>query len=364
MQVIPNPILPPLLNFQRNVPPLLVEDWNVALDFNLKFRTTNTSSVLRLIYGFFEYYNKFDFENHLISPLMGRTYNRKYLHDKPPAEMSRYFRHLEREPKDKLNLEHSICVQDPHRLNINLTNCTMISFLSFKQHLSTMCQHIELAKSKSVDLEKVGLLSELFAMRVTPIAKGARNRNADAMAIEPTEAELKAAKLSLGGEPDDKSIMAHWKDLVVVFFKEILPLTVLNVVEKPANVSPATKNAIVLCQFIASIDFADKPKNGVDEEPLIPTYRTAVLDRHLENLKKLLLAEKKEQIGLQFEITLSTTAGQSSNSITVIVHSPRCGKTNVSKAVKGQFEQLRSFFWSKDGIRMVLTKLFSMLNDV
>lgn len=284
---------------------------------------------------------------------MGRTYDRRTLHDKPhPVEFQRYFQYLTREPKMGLLSTYQICVQDPHRLNINVTNCSIVSFLSFKQHLETMSKHLAAAAKASVNLEKVGLLAELFALRVLPITKSQRRQlsttNPNEIIMEPSETELTAVKRKLNNDPEADAIKKRWTELTVEYFERILNLTVLDIVVN----TPDKPN--VLRQFTANINLND------DSQSSAPRYGSPALDRHLKCLYKLLLAEKQK--GMQFNITLSSTNDRSS--VIVCVDSPRCGKTNVSRAVRRQFEQMRSFFLSKDGIRSIVVKLFDQLNDL
>lgn len=354
-QVIPNPILPPLINLQKNVSPHNIDGWNVALDCNHFFKTNNNRSVLFLLYGFFMYYHAFDFKNNLICPLLGCTLNRETLHDAPqPIEMSRYFSHVEREPNDKLAAQHNLCVQDPHRLSINVTKTTAGSYLAFKQHLKTMCEHIQQATRSSVDTEKVGLLAKLLTMRVAPIPKAKRQPDPDRMKIEPIKAELEAVKVQLGGEPDDYTIMERWMELVVLFYDRILEVTVLNITTNQLeNTSENSSN--VLRKFTANIDL-----NNKTDKPNSVNYGTPALERKLKFIRNLLGYEKK--VSLQFDITL--VAADDSTSITVIVDKPRCGKTTTTNSIQHHFDTMRSFFWSNSGIRGVVSKLFDQLNTV
>lgn len=70
LQSIPNPIVPPIDSFQRNVQPRLVNGYNFAFDHSFRNVTTNALSVVDLLKGFFDFYCDFDFFM-LISPLHG-----------------------------------------------------------------------------------------------------------------------------------------------------------------------------------------------------------------------------------------------------------------------------------------------------
>lgn len=318
------------------------------------FPTTNTSSVFYLLYGFFGFYAAFDFDKNLVCTMMGRTYDRKTLHDEPRApELSAYFRYLEREPKDGLNADHQICVQDPHRLNVNVTRCSAASFLMFKQHLHTMCQHILHAPSDQS--ERVQLLAELFAMRATPIKKV---RGPRTLQITPFKSELDALTAHLGGEPDAETVMQRWREQSVEFFDQMLRgITALDV-ETDTSIATAGDAMTVVRRYKVTVH-PDK-SSFAENQPAATDYKVRNLERKLKALHNFLKQEKPA--GLQFDITLGTIGDGCD--IHFNVDSERCTADTLSDAAKRQFERLRTFLLTTPAIRCVITARFKDLNPV
>lgn len=118
LQSIPNPIVPPIIEFQRNVRPYLVNGHNFAFDYSLPNLTRNRQRFSELLLGFFEFYNNFDFKTNVISPLYGRSFSKNNVYENNPREFARYLEILRLNPNSKqLQLNKCLCIQDPFEIS-------------------------------------------------------------------------------------------------------------------------------------------------------------------------------------------------------------------------------------------------------
>lgn len=118
LQQLEEPILPPIIEFQRNVPPVYENHYNFAFDMSFKFTTNNCWRFSELLLGFFKFYSKFDFASNIICPLYGKTISKKDI-VKPCEELQRYKDILKMqtpEMRQKMQLNKRICIQDPFQL--------------------------------------------------------------------------------------------------------------------------------------------------------------------------------------------------------------------------------------------------------
>ncbi|XP_072929550.1 speckle targeted PIP5K1A-regulated poly(A) polymerase-like isoform X2 [Epargyreus clarus] len=69
-------ILPPIAMLQKNVPPVMMDGWNVAFE-RINYESNTTKSIYQLLGEFFEFYSEFKFVNLLISPYLGGFVDRK-----------------------------------------------------------------------------------------------------------------------------------------------------------------------------------------------------------------------------------------------------------------------------------------------
>lgn len=128
LQSIPSPIVPPIAEFQMNVRNVMVEDFNFAFDYNYPNNTRNQQRCSRLLLGFFQFYDGFDFESQVISPLHGRAFARSDVKASKLAEFARYDAILNQRERYKrpLYMKSPICIQDPFEItnSISVRLCT------------------------------------------------------------------------------------------------------------------------------------------------------------------------------------------------------------------------------------------------
>lgn len=115
LQTLPKPIVPPIAEFQRNVPPAMHSHYNFAFDYSLPNKTDNQSQLPELLLGFFKFYRVFDFTNLVICPLYGKTLRKTDVRERKVVELQRYKEILFRSNEMPMFLD-SICIQDPFEI--------------------------------------------------------------------------------------------------------------------------------------------------------------------------------------------------------------------------------------------------------
>ncbi|KAL1509669.1 hypothetical protein ABEB36_004375 [Hypothenemus hampei] len=114
-------------------------DYVVTLDEMKTYVKTYDDSISELLINFFKYYTKFNFSQHVISPLLGNTIMRIWFSEGEtynlPPEMSPYLDQLNNDDKEVFRIDSHMCIQDPFDLSHNLTKAvkqdTVSRFQSF-----------------------------------------------------------------------------------------------------------------------------------------------------------------------------------------------------------------------------------------
>ncbi|XP_076301157.1 speckle targeted PIP5K1A-regulated poly(A) polymerase [Lasioglossum baleicum] len=154
-------IIPPLLEFQKNCQPHVINGWQVNFDENTKLPPiTNTSSIPQLLYGFFIFYSTFTFKSNVICPLDGKVHTELEFNDVEnlPHYMDRYKVCAVKDDENcKFKVNRPMCVQDPIELNYNITaNTPHSTFDAFVQYCTigaAVCT--EASKNDYKDLLKI-----------------------------------------------------------------------------------------------------------------------------------------------------------------------------------------------------------------
>lgn len=101
----------------------------------------STQTVVQLLHGFFTYYNKFDFSNNVVCPLIGHPVRKHYFYkpqDLPYAMDSYVSRVTKSKHAEKFRTKCYMCVQDPFDLSHNLTKGTSQAILN---KFKILCSH-------------------------------------------------------------------------------------------------------------------------------------------------------------------------------------------------------------------------------
>lgn len=149
LQQLRKPMLPPIIFFQTKMEPVLYDSDNLAFNFSLKSQQSIGNN-LELFLGFFKFYDKFDFDNQLISPLYGRTFPRANFEREFPNYFQRYRQILNANPM-KSPLEFSKFgphIQNPFSICRTLpTDMTNTGFTTFKTIIGLMANACRLIRS-------------------------------------------------------------------------------------------------------------------------------------------------------------------------------------------------------------------------
>lgn len=132
LQQLTVPILPPIIEFQRRVPPYFVNGYNFAFDDRLTNQTMNQSRCSDLLMGFFKFYSNFDFDSQVICPLFGKAFRKVDIADKKLPEFRRYHEMLQLNPNlSSLQFNKCICIQDPFEITHSIPG--LIATLEFQK---------------------------------------------------------------------------------------------------------------------------------------------------------------------------------------------------------------------------------------
>lgn len=258
LQSLKSPIIPAIKQFQRNVPPIYINDMNLAFNERYKNITKNRQRQSELLLGFFEFYSTFDFESQIICPLHGKAFPKENVVQKHPTEFARYIDVMDRHPDlTGLKLNKIICIQDPFDI------CQTIPGPLSKPHFQEFRWKISTAASIfKKTLEETGengrLLLSIFNknafVEVKPEAVKA-NKSSFFLKVLPIESELVLIRKYLlktkGPDTVIKAadIKALWAKKIIdylidmltnVFCMSITPLEIetVNEVSETASKSP------------------------------------------------------------------------------------------------------------------------------
>lgn len=117
LQNLPEPIVPPITEFQKLVPPYFVNNvFNFAFDVSYPNRTRNQMRCSELLLGFFKFYKDFDFKNNVICPIYGKAFPKADILEKKLPEFQRYHEILVLNQLPPMSFNKCICIQDPFEI--------------------------------------------------------------------------------------------------------------------------------------------------------------------------------------------------------------------------------------------------------
>lgn len=117
-------IVPPLIEFQKNCQPQIINGWQVNFNENTVLpKVTNTNSITQLLHGFFLFYSSFDFKSKVVCPIDGMVHTESEFKDVQnlPSCMDLYKANVNENGNLKFNANKPMCVQDPIELSHNIT---------------------------------------------------------------------------------------------------------------------------------------------------------------------------------------------------------------------------------------------------
>lgn len=123
LQQLPEPIVPPINEFQKRIHPYLVNGYNFAFDDRLLNQTKNQTRCSELLMGFFKFYATFDFESYVICPLYGQAFRKSDIIAKKLPEFHRYHEMLSLNPNlFPMKFNKYVCIQDPFEITHSIPN--------------------------------------------------------------------------------------------------------------------------------------------------------------------------------------------------------------------------------------------------
>lgn len=118
-------ILPPVEKLQRDLDTAYIVDfWNAGFSTRKLPPTVNKSAVHDILGSFFQFYDKFDFDNEVVCPYYGRSVRKNafILHETLPKEFMRYVHNVEDNLTGPLRHGTAFCVQDPFEQSHNVAS--------------------------------------------------------------------------------------------------------------------------------------------------------------------------------------------------------------------------------------------------
>ncbi|XP_049884280.1 uncharacterized protein LOC126379533 [Pectinophora gossypiella] len=133
-------IFPPINELQKDTPPEMLENWNVAFEQHFKYiyPSENNDSLYKLLGGFFSYYADFDFENNMISIFLGSPVKRELFKkiETVPDVFDLYKYNVKNNLSDPINnLDAHFCIQRPFMHNCNIAKDDAELAIKIKKHL-------------------------------------------------------------------------------------------------------------------------------------------------------------------------------------------------------------------------------------
>ncbi|XP_055687812.1 poly(A) RNA polymerase, mitochondrial-like [Lutzomyia longipalpis] len=247
LQTLRVPLLPPVDVFQRHVPFVDVNGWNVAFDRNLRQQCQNMTCLQKLLRDFFDFISTYDYENMMMCPLFGKSYRKVEFASavEPPAEFQVYRNYIRHHPEDTIHNLKPICVMDPFELRINIGgSCGEKHRRKFVTYATFAAKIFHEGELNGDNLSKI--LMRLFfenflnvPMKKNPqkgvqnvpcTIPGIDNKNHLTVTLMPSKAELKqlrdlVQRNKIQSKETIKEINKYWVDMMGKFvgsiFREI-----------------------------------------------------------------------------------------------------------------------------------------------
>lgn len=239
LQTLPQPILPPIIEFQKNAPEYMIASFNFGFNYRLPNLSKNKMRCSEILLGFFEYYRAFDFENNVISPLYAKVIPKVDIKAKTVPEFAHYEEILQQNTDETpMSLNKPLCIQDPFEITHSIPG--LISPKVFKDIIAKFGIAIDIIKSElSASGESAKLLLSLFdTSKFEEELKKINRKDLDAttsgaskftFSVRPNEFELSKTREILskicqnGNEKiSTEQLNQSWTQKTIYFFMEII----------------------------------------------------------------------------------------------------------------------------------------------
>lgn len=160
LQQLNEPIVPPMIEFQKRIHPYFVKYYNFAYDHQLSNKTKNQMRCSELLMGFFKFYKDFDFGTKVICPLFGKAYEKDDILSKKLPEFLRYEQILTMNPLLRpMQFNKVMCIQDPFEITHTIPGC--IPKKDFQQIVAKIAYAAEIIGN---ELSVSGETTKLFVL--------------------------------------------------------------------------------------------------------------------------------------------------------------------------------------------------------
>ena len=226
LQNLENPMLDTILNNQRSRSPLILDTkfkWNFYFNDTINLSKNNKSLSLReLLVGFFEFYDKINYNEYVLSLYSGNLIPRKSFDNHPDLEEYRNLVKMNNLTPLKADSSGMFVVQDGFELNLNIG-------IKNKKHSEMFFELIKLSFKKCEELKDkpfAELLIKLFTdIKLPKVENENRNKNKKKfqMTIHATAGDLKACQDILLQENPSKIYSVD--DQQKFFYEHVLEYT-------------------------------------------------------------------------------------------------------------------------------------------
>lgn len=228
LQNLENPLLDTIINNQRFRSPLILDTkfkWNFYFNDQINKTKKNQSSLRELLVGFFEFYDKINFNEYVLSLYTGNLITRKSFDSNTDLEEYRNIVKTNNLTPLKADSPGMFVVQDGFELNLNIG-------IKNKKHSEIFFELIKLSSKKCEELKDkpfAELLIKLFTdIKLPKTENENRNKNKKKfqMTIHPTACDLKAClDILLTTQNENSSKIYSIEDQQKLFYEHVLEYT-------------------------------------------------------------------------------------------------------------------------------------------
>lgn len=252
LQQLPEPIVPPIVEFQKRVPPYFVNNvFNFAFDTSYPNQTRNKMRCSELLLGFFKFYKDFDFKNNVICPINGKAFPKTDIIERKLPEFQRYHEILVLNQLRPMSINKCICIQDPFEITHSIPGViAVLQFQKITLKFQLAAETIEAELAKDGESTKLLLLLfdvekfEAFAVERTKKQRQIDEMNKNqrmlmpkvtsangktSICLEPTDHQLSIARDILVKKFNDADVKIDkvtinrlWAETVIEFLVQIL----------------------------------------------------------------------------------------------------------------------------------------------
>lgn len=238
LQNLEQPMLDTVYNNQRSRSPMILDlnlKWNFYFNDSINKTHNNHLSLRELLVGFFEFYDKINYQNHVISLFTGNLIKRIEFDTLPALEEFRNLIRTNNLQPLKVDNQDAFIVQDGFELNLNIGT-------KVKKHTDAFLQYIKLSHEKCNEL-KDSTFSELLVKLYTDIKVAKKegegknkNKKKFQMKIHAIAGDLKTCQDILthqnqnkicSVEDQQKYFFEHVKEYTEKFLKDVYLCTIV-----------------------------------------------------------------------------------------------------------------------------------------